>query len=26
VPEMDTKWLDNLLEERASTYLESATI
>jgi len=25
VPEMDTKWLDNLLAERASTYLEPAT-
>jgi len=26
VPEMDTKWLDNLLAERASTYLEPTTI
>ncbi len=25
VPEMDTKWLDNLLAERASIYLEPAT-
>jgi len=25
VPEMDTQWLDNLLAERASTYLEPAT-